>query len=91
MDTSPVGLAAILSQDCKSVVYASRALSNVKKRYSQTEREVMAVVWGYEHFNIYTEGAACTIITDHKSLLGIWQKPEPPLRIARRAIALTAL
>ena len=76
VDASPLALAAILSQDCKSIAYASRALSDVEKRYSQTEREALAVMWGCEHFNIYTEGAACTIITDHKPLLGIWQKPD---------------
>lgn len=38
-----------------------------------------AVVWGGEHFNIYTEEAACTVITDRKLLLHIWQKPNLPL------------
>ena len=42
VDASPVGLARILTQVGKPVVYASRALSDVESRYSQTEREALA-------------------------------------------------
>ena len=43
VEASPVGISAILSQSKRSkdqqvVTYASRALTAVKKRYSQTER-----------------------------------------------------
>lgn len=83
VDANHVGVAVILSQGGRPVAYASRTLTDVETRYSQTESEAVAVVWGWEHFNIYTERAACTVITDHKSLLGIWQKSNSPLRIAR--------
>ena len=43
VDASPVGIGAILCQDDKVVSYASRALSSVDQRYSQTEREMLAV------------------------------------------------
>jgi hypothetical protein len=49
VDASPVGLAALLVQVGKVISYASRALSDVESRYSQTEREMLAVVWGVEH------------------------------------------
>ena len=89
VDASPVGIGAILTQEGKPVAYASRSLTDVEQRYSQTEREAVAVVWGCEHLNIYTEGADSTIIvTDHRPLLGIWLKPNPPLRIARWALKL---
>ena len=39
VDASPVGVAALLSQENKPICYASRALSDVEQRYSQTERE----------------------------------------------------
>ena len=74
VDASPVGLSAILSQktpgkdDEKVVAYASRALTAVEKRYAQTEREVLAIVWGVEHFHLFVYGKEFTLITDHKPL-----------------------
>ncbi|KAK7088231.1 hypothetical protein V1264_022168 [Littorina saxatilis] len=56
VDASPVGIAGLLSQDVRPVCYASRALSDVEQRYSQTEREALAVVWACEHFDIYIPG-----------------------------------
>lgn len=42
VDASPVGLGAILSQEGKIVAYASRSLTQVEQRYSQTEREAFS-------------------------------------------------
>ena len=56
VDASPVGLAALLVQAGKDISYASRALSDVESRYSQTKREMFAVVWGVEHFHLYVYG-----------------------------------
>ena len=74
VDASPVGLSAILSQrtpgqdDDKVISYASRALTAVETRSSQTEKEALAVVWGIEHFHLYLYGKEFTLITDHKPL-----------------------
>ena len=68
VDASPVGRGAILVQNGKVVTYASRALSDVEKRYFQTEKEDLAIVWGCEHFHLYLFGSEFTIITDHKPL-----------------------
>ena len=54
VNASPVGLGAILAQTDPSngakdvVADASRFLSEVEQRYSQTEREALAVVWGVQ-------------------------------------------
>ena len=56
VDVSPIGLGTILSQkqpdpNVRPVAYGSNALSSVQQRYSQTEREALAVLWSYEHFH----------------------------------------
>ena len=88
VDASPVGVAGLISQEGKPVCYASRALSPVEQRYSQTEREALAIVWACEHFDIYIRGSQFKVITDHKPLTTIWDKPSPPARIARWAMRL---
>ena len=42
VDASPVGLSGLLTQEGKVLSYASRALSDVERRYSQIEREMLA-------------------------------------------------
>ena len=72
VDASLVGLGGLLVQEGKVLSYASRALSDVEGPYSQTEREMLAVVWAAEHFYFYVYGVQFTIITDHKPLTGIF-------------------
>eukprot|EP00112_Aurelia_sp_Birch-Aquarium-sp1_P019133 Seg4677.1 transcript_id=Seg4677.1/GoldUCD/mRNA.D3Y31 product="hypothetical protein" pseudo=true protein_id=Seg4677.1/GoldUCD/D3Y31 len=56
-DASPVGFGAILVQEQngvnRAVCFASRSLSNVERRYSQTEKEALGVVWGCERSHLY--------------------------------------
>ena len=71
VDPSLVGLRGLLAQDGKVIGYASRPLSDVKSRYSQTERKMLAIVWALEHFHLYLYRSEFTIMTDRKPLLGI--------------------
>lgn len=94
-DASPVGLGAILIQRGNNneehiIAYASRSLTDVEQRYSQTEREALAVVWSCEHFHIYIHGKPVTIHTDHKPLVSLYNNPKckPPARIERWALRL---
>ena len=72
---SPFALGAILEQKLEhSVVYevvafASRLLTDVERRHSQTEREGLAVVWGYERFQFFLLGVNFELFTDHKAFL----------------------
>ena len=97
VDASPVGLSAILDQTPPGkdtppsiIAYASRALTPTEQRYSQTEREALAIVWGIEHFHLYLYGAPFTLHTDHKALKIIFGNPlsKPPARIERWLLRL---
>ena len=56
-DASPVGLGAILIQEQNGtkrvVAYASRSLTEVERRYSQTKKEALGLVWACERFHVY--------------------------------------
>ena len=90
-DASPTGLSAILSQktpgtgERKIVAYVSRSLSDVERRYSQTEREALAIVWAIERLHLYLYGGHFTLITDCKPVELILNNPQskPPARIER--------
>jgi hypothetical protein len=66
-------------------------LTDVEQRYSQTEREALAIVWGCEYYHIYLFGTEFTLVTDHKPLEMILNKPysKPPARIERWNLRLS--
>ena len=90
VDASPVGLGSVLMQNGKVIAYASRSLSDVEKRYSQTEREALSIVWAIEHFRLYLYGHYFTLISDHQALEIIFNNPKskPPARILRWQLRL---
>ena len=90
VDASPIGLGAILMQNGKVVSYASRSLGDVEQRYSQTEREALAIKWSCDHFRLYLYGREVTVVTDHKPLEAIFNNPysKPPPRIERWLVKL---
>lgn len=91
VDGSPIGLGAILTQrDTKTntvtpLYYASKALNPTESRYSQTEREALAIYWAIRKFHLYVFGKKFKVITDAKPLVPIFNKPSsrPPARIER--------
>lgn len=94
-DASPVGVGAVLTQGTDTenqqvIAYASRALSDTETRYSQTEREALAIVWACEHFHLYVYGTQFVVATDHKPLLPIFNSPRAklPVRIERWLLRL---
>ena len=96
VDASPVGLAATLSQvdpqteERHVITYASRSLTATEQRYSQTEREALAVVWACEHLHSYVYRKPITVYMDHKPLVTLYGNPssKPPARIERWALRL---
>ena len=97
-DASCHSLGAVLLQrqqssaPWKPVVYASRSLSEVEKRYAQIEKEALASTWACERFTDYILGKHVLIETDHKplvSLLGSKQLNDLPPRILRFRLRLS--
>ena len=80
VDASPVGLGAILTQTDKygnrrNVRYVSRALQPQEQRYSQIEREALAIEWSVDRFRLYVLGGKFKVYSDHKPLVPIFNKP----------------
>jgi hypothetical protein len=61
VDASSKGMGAVLLQNDRPVAYASKALTSCQQNYSQIEKEMLAIVYGCEHFhdsiNTYTGNA----------------------------------
>lgn len=92
-DARPVGLGAVLVQvqdDGPRVIsYASRSLPEVEKRYCQTEREALSLVWACERFSPYLLGNQFELITDHEPLKTIYGNASKPCaRIQRWVLRL---
>ena len=92
-DASPVGLGAVLVQ-CQlgervPIYYVSRSLSDCEKRYSQTEKEALALVWACERLHPYVHGRQFELVTDHKPLEAIYSpRSKPCARVERWVLRL---
>ena len=67
-DTSKKGLGAALLQRGKLITYKSRALTEIEQRYTQNEKEMLAIVFSLGKFNQYTYRRHVKIQSDHKPL-----------------------
>ena len=56
VDSSEKGLGAELLQEGKPLEYASRNLRTNERKWSQLEKETLAIVFGLEKFDQYTYG-----------------------------------
>ncbi|XP_062537716.1 uncharacterized protein LOC134206052 [Armigeres subalbatus] len=89
VDASPYGLGAILVQyDSESkpriISCASKALTLAEKKYPQTQKEALAMVWGVERFSVYLLNIHFTIRTDAESNEFIFGGSH---RIGKRAVS----
>ena len=85
VDASSSGLGACLMQGGQPIQYASRALTDTEKCYSQIEREMLSIVFGLTRFHTYTYGRKVTVYNDHKPLAAVLKKPveDNPVRLQR--------
>ncbi|XP_041786375.1 uncharacterized protein K02A2.6-like isoform X2 [Anopheles merus] len=89
-DASSVGLGATLSHkfrdgSVKVVQHASRALTETEKKYSQIDREGLAIVFAVTKFHKMIYGRHFKLQTDHRPLLQIFgSKKGIPVYTANR-------
>ena len=89
VDASQTGLgAALLQRDgttnededlpdsslLRPIAYASKSLTDTEQRYSNIEREALAILHGLEKFHHYAYARETQVITDHRPLLAIFKK-----------------
>ena len=99
-DTSPYGVGAVLSHKLgdrseRPVAYASRSLAPAEKKYSQLDKEGLAIIFSVKRFHQYLVGRHFTILSDHKPLQHLFRETSgiPILasaRIQRWALILGA-
>ncbi|XP_037977694.2 uncharacterized protein K02A2.6-like [Plutella xylostella] len=99
-DASAHGLGAVLTQPDaagaeRPVAYASRALTQPERNYSQIHKEALAIIYAVKKFHQYLFGREFLLRTDHKPLLSIFN-PEAAIpsmttsRMQRWALTLSA-
>ena len=74
-DASEYGLGSVLIQKDRPVAYASRTLTPTERNYAQIKKEMLAVLFGLQKFHHYTYGRPVHVVTDHRPLVAISNKP----------------
>lgn len=91
-DSSNYAIGVILSQGDIGkdlpIAYASRTLNKAECNYSTIERELLAIVWGVQHFRPYLYGRKFTILTDHRPLTWLFNCKDPSSRLVRWRLKL---
>lgn len=92
-DASPRAIGAVPVQTddegtSRIIGFASKALSQTEKRYPQTQREALAIVWSVEHYGYYLLGRHFTFRTDAQGIAFIFNRDtERSKRVLSRAEA----
>ena len=73
----------------RPVAFASRSLTDCETRYSNTDREGLAVIWAIECFEHWLHNDTFVVETDHSALLHIFKKGPLSSRFTRWAYQIS--
>lgn len=80
-DASPVALSAVMTQSTpdglsRIISCSSRTLTDTERRYDQTNKEALAMVWACEHHQFYLLGRHFTLKTDSSGAVSSLKKDD---------------
>ena len=90
-DASEKAIGAVLTQSNKPVIFVSRVLTDSERRYSNIEREALAVVWSVYRLRQLLLGRHFTLKTDHKPLEKIYGNNRIPKVASNRLVRWSIL
>ena len=90
-DASEKAIGGVLTQDDHPVMFVSRVLTGTEQRYSNVEREGLAVVWSILRLKQLLLGRHFYLITDHKPLVPIYGGKQLPKVASNRIIRWSIL
>ena len=69
----------------RPIANASKTLTQTQRRYSQIEKEALAIIFGFSKFHQFLYGRRFILVTDHKPLIALFgpSKPIPALAANR--------
>ncbi|GFX09587.1 retrovirus-related Pol polyprotein from transposon gypsy [Trichonephila clavipes] len=87
-DASSIGVGAVLNQEQRLVVFASRTLSSTERNYTVTEREHLTVVWTLNKFRAYLGSLPIKVITNPAALTRLTHDKNLSSRMIRWVLKL---
>jgi hypothetical protein len=90
-DASDRGVGGLLTQAGRPVAFVSKKLTDAETRYSQIEKEGLAIVWAIKRLDRYLRGRSFVLETDHQPLEFIFSPGKAISQIASARLARWAV
>ena len=91
-DASDFVVGAVLGQRVdkkfQPIYYASKILTDAQANYTTTEKELLAVVYGFDKFRSYLVLSKTVVYTDHAALRYLFRKNDTKPRLIRWILLL---